>query len=85
MKQNDKEEKQQMFVKVQYYKGDGWYGGGHYTYETALPLVEGDKVIAPTVNEPRQRAVVKAVNVVPPSFPCREIAEYDPEAEVESV
>lgn len=74
-----------MFVEVQYYKGTGFYAGAKYTYETRLGLLPGDKVIAPTVNEPRQRAIVKEVNLAAPRFPCREITEYDPQGEVESV
>lgn len=70
-----------MFVAVQYYKGAGFYAGAKYIYETVLPLETGDKVIAPTVNEPRQRAIVAAVDVTAPRFPCREITEYDPEQE----
>lgn len=68
-----------MFVNIKYYKGElGGYHGREYTYETKLPLVPGDKVITPTVNEPTQRGIVTAVNVSKPKFPCREIAEYDP-------
>lgn len=73
-----------IYVTVQYYKG-GYYGGAHYTYKTALPLAPEDKVIAPTAKEPRQRAIVKAINVPAPSFPCKEITEYDPEQEVVTV
>lgn len=71
-----------MFVNVQYYKSEEFYGGAKYTYETRLALVPGDKVIAPTVKEPRQRAVVRETDLPKPSFPCREIAEYDPEVEL---
>lgn len=70
-----------MFVAVQYYKGAGFYAGAKYIYETSLPLKNGGYVIAPTVNEPRQRAIVRAVDVTAPRFPCREITEYDPEQE----
>ena len=73
-----------IYVTVQYYKG-GFYGGNHYTYKTALPLAPADKVIAPTAKEPRQRAIVKEINVPAPSFPCKEITEYDPEQEVVTV
>lgn len=73
------------FVKVKYRKGGGIYFGGEYAYQTELPLEVGDKVIAPTVNEPRQRAIVTAVNVPSPKFQCREITEYDPDAEVTAV
>ena len=74
-----------MYVKVQYYKGGGFYSGGHYAYLTKLPLEVGDKVIAPTAKEPRQRAIVTQVCVEPPAFECRVIEEYDPDAEVRSV
>ena len=74
-----------MFAKVKYYKSFGVYCGAEYFYETSLPLAVGDKVIAPTKNEARQRGIVTAVNVPVPSFPCREIAEYDPEAEIAEV
>ena len=75
-----------MYVKVKYYKGQmGGYHGAEYTYFTNLALTDGDKVIAPTKNEARQRGIVTAVNVPAPSFPCREIAEYDPEAEITEV
>lgn len=71
-----------MFVKVRYYKSDGRYGGPEYCYETSLNLDVGDCVIAPTRNEARQRAIVTAVKVHAPSFPCREIKEYDPDGRV---
>ena len=71
-----------MYVKVQYYRGNGIYAGGLYTYGTFLNLEAGDKVIAPTVNEPRQRAIVKETGVPMPKFPCREISEYDPDGEI---
>lgn len=68
-----------MYVRVQYYKETGIYAGGRYTYHTDLFLNVGDKVIAPTVNSPRQRGIVTDVDVAAPKFPCREITEYDPE------
>lgn len=74
-----------MYVKVQYYKGNGIYGGAAYTYETKLALEQTDKVIAPTAKEPRQRAIVTLCGVDKPAFACKEITEYDPEGEVESV
>lgn len=73
-----------MYVKVQYYKGNGFYAGGRYVYITRLPLETGDKVIAPTAREERQRAIVTDVMVEPPDFACREITEYDPQGEVVS-
>lgn len=68
-----------MFVKVKYYKSFGGYHGAEYCYETSLKLAVGDKVIAPTKNEARQKAIVTAVNVHAPAFPCREITEKDAE------
>lgn len=74
-----------MYVKVQYYKGNGIYGGAAYSYETKLALEPMDKVIAPTATEPRQRAIVTICGVDKPAFACKEITEYDLESEVESV
>lgn len=71
-------------VSVKYWKS-GFYGGSEYAYKTALPLAPNDKVIAPTAKEPRQRAIVTKINVAAPSFPCKEITEYDPEMEVVTV
>ena len=71
-----------MYVKVQYYKSGGFYAGGRYAYLTRLPLEVGDKVIAPTAREPRQKGIVTDVFVEPPAFECREITEYDPDAEL---
>lgn len=68
-----------MYVKVQYYKAFDMYAGRLYTYKTELALEPGDQVIAPTFNEPRQKAVVREINVDKPTFDCREITEYDPE------
>ena len=73
-----------IYVQVKYWKS-GFYGGAEYTYKTALPLATNDKVIAPTAKEPRQRAIVMLCGVEKPAFACREITEYDPEGEVESV
>ena len=69
------------YVSVQYLKDFGGYAGAKYTYRTTLDLKPGDKVIAPTKHNERQRAIVSAVGLVPPNFPCRDINEYDPEAE----
>lgn len=69
-----------MFVKVMYLKENGYYSGCGYAYSTKLPLVQGDLVIAPTAKNPRQRALVKEINLPKPAFVCREITEYDPEA-----
>ena len=70
-----------MYVSVQYEKTTGVYAGNKYTYRTSLDLKPGDKVIAPTKMNERQKAIVKDVGLVPPSFPCKDIIEYDPEAE----
>ena len=74
-----------MYVNVQYYKGAGFYSGRPYVYRTELPLEVGDKVIAPTAKEPRQRAIVTEVQVAAPVFECREITEYDPDDGIVSV
>lgn len=73
-----------MYVAVRYYKGNGIYAGPRYVYHTGLLLIKGDKVIAPTAREERQRAIVTEVCVEPPDFACREITEYDPQGEVVS-
>ena len=71
------------YCKIKYRKAGGFYAGLEYTYQTRLPLMTGDKVIAPTAKEPRQRGIVTAVNVPEPGFACRSITEYDPDAEIE--
>lgn len=73
-----------MYVAVKYYKGGGFYAGREYVYHTELLLCEGDKVIAPTAREERQRAIVTDICIDQPGFQCREITEYDPEGEVVS-
>ena len=70
-----------MYVSVQYEKAPGIYAGNKYTYRTALDLKPGDKVIAPTKMNERQKAIVTDVGLVPPAYPCKDINEYDPEAE----
>ena len=53
-----------MIVFVKYYRDAvSGYCGRTYTYKTEMPLKVGDKVIAPTRNEPRQRAMVTAINL----------------------
>lgn len=74
-----------MYVAVRYYKGNGIYAGPRYVYHTGLLLIKGDKVIAPTQREPRQRAIVTDICMDPPDFRCKEITEYDPEGEVATV
>ena len=70
-----------MYVNVQYEKSKGIYAGGKYTYRTNLDLKPGDKVISPTRMNERQKAIVTDVGLIPPSYPCKDINEYDPEAE----
>lgn len=73
------------YVQVQYEKSPGVYAGAKYTYRTTLDLRKGDKVIAPTRMNERQKAIVTDVGLIPPSFPCKDINEYDPDAEPEEV
>lgn len=73
------------YVQVQYEKAPGVYAGAKYTYRTSLDLRPGDKVIAPTKMNKRQKAIVTDVGLIPPSFPCKDINEYDPDAEPEEV
>lgn len=50
-----------MFVSVLYYKPDmNGYAGRRYTFFTALPLVENQKVLVPPDN---QKAIVREVNL----------------------
>ena len=74
-----------MYVSVQYEKTPGVYAGAKYTYRTNLDLKPGDKVIAPTKRNERQKAIVKEIGLVPPPFPCNDIIEYDPDAEPEEI
>lgn len=67
-----------MFVSIKYNKG-GFYAGNAYTYESLLPLEVGDRVIAPTANDPFQRGIVVETNIPRPSFPCKSIEAYDME------
>lgn len=73
------------YVQVQYEKAPGVYAGAKYTYRTSLDLRPGDKVIAPTKMNERQKAVVTDVGLIPPSFPCKDINEYDPDADPEEI
>ena len=70
-----------MYVNVQYEKAPGIYAGNKYTYKTGIDLKPGDKVIAPTRMNERQKAIVTDVGLIPPAYPCKDINEYDPEAE----
>lgn len=73
-----------MYVAVKYYKGNGIYAGREYVYHSDILLCVGDKVIAPTAKEARQRAIVTDICIDAPGFRCREIEEFDPEGEVVS-
>lgn len=73
------------YVQVQYEKAPGVYAGAKYTYRTSLDLRPGDKVIAPTKMNERQKAIVTDTGLIPPSFPCKDINEYDPDAEPEEI
>lgn len=51
-------------VRVRFYKPEiDAYAGRQYTYRTTLPLKENDRVLAPTANDPAQKAVVVAVGL----------------------
>ena len=71
------------FVEVRYVASDGVTGGKTYTYRTTLDLRLGQKVICPTYKNPRETAVVVAVNCPEPQFKCKEITEVVPETEEE--
>lgn len=66
-----------MYVGVLYFKEDvDGYAGKTYSYFTNLPLKVGDKVIAPTVKNPEQRAMVASIDLPEPPFSCKEITRY---------
>lgn len=73
------------YVQVQYEKTPGVYAGAKYAYRTTLDLRPGDKVIAPTKMNERQKAIVTDTGLIPPSFPCKDINEYDPDADPEEI
>lgn len=73
------------YVQVQYEKTPGVYAGAKYTYRTTLDLRPGDKVIAPTKMNERQKAIVTDTGLIPPSFACKDINEYDPDADPEEI
>ena len=73
------------YVQVQYEKAPGVYAGAKYTYRTTLDLRPGDFVIAPTKMNERQKAVVTDTGLIPPPFPCKDIEEYDPDADPEEI
>lgn len=63
-----------MYVSVKYER-DGKWGTQEYTYYSKLNLFPGQAVIAPTVNNPNQLAIVSQTNLPKPNFKCREITE----------
>lgn len=75
-----------MYISVAYRKpdldtaeGEQAFTARTYTYETGLDVKEGDFVIAPTVNG-ELIAIVRAVDLPEPPFPCKEITQiYTPE------
>lgn len=69
------------YYEVKYKQTDNSWGDRPYTYYSALDLRLGQKVYAPTYKNPRQEAMVFAVNVPKPPFPCKEITEVMPEEE----
>ena len=75
-----------MNVKVAYWnKKTNCYASWEYTYKTNLPLKVGDKVLAPTQEKDKQKAIVTAINVpdseISPHWVNRikTITEYDTE------
>lgn len=72
-----------MYVKVRYRReGSGIYEGRLYTYSTELPLVEGDKVIAPTAKGDNSALVVEInapASEIDPAWAdkIKEITRYD--------
>lgn len=77
-----------MFVSVVYYKEApiNGFAGAKYTYETHLPLKEGDKVAAPVKNRKMgcyddKKALVIDVDIPKPDFPCSVITQMWSEVE----
>ena len=65
-----------MFVSVRFWRPEfEGYSGREYTYRTEMLLRAGDVVCAPTVHNPRNRAIVTGVSLEAPPFDCREITE----------
>ena len=69
------------FYEVVYKQGEVGWSGRTYTYYSDLELSLKQKVYAPTYKNPRQEAMVVAVNVPDPGFACKEITEIIPEEE----
>ena len=69
------------YYEVVYKQGEVGWSGKTYTYYSALDLHLKQKVYAPTYKNPRQEAMVVAVNCPEPDFACKEITEIMPEEE----
>ena len=69
------------FYEVVYKQGEVGWSARPYTYKSELDLRLKQHVYAPTYKNPRQEAMVVAVNVPEPDFTCREITEIIPEEE----
>lgn len=67
------------YVEVKYLNSDGTQSARAYTYFSNLDLKLKQKVYAPTARNPKQEAMVVAVNCPEPPFPCKEITEIMPE------
>lgn len=73
-----------MIVKVRYKSHGGEFTSAEYAYNTYLPLVCGDMVLAPTYRGD-SAAMVTETNVVPETLPVsvlsvlKEITNYAPE------
>lgn len=69
------------FYEVVYKQGEIGWSGRPYTYKSELELSLKQKVYAPTHKNPRQEAMVVAVNCPDPGFACKEITEIMAEEE----
>lgn len=72
------------FYEVKYLNSDGVRNDKTYTYRSELDLRLGQKVICPTYKNPRETAVVVAVNCPEPGFRCKEIVEVMTEDEADA-
>lgn len=66
---------EQMYVSVKYRQSDNAWGYKSYTYQTDLPLKVGERVVAPTYNNPEQEAIVCGVRMPEPPFECKAITQ----------
>lgn len=67
------------YYEVKYLNSYGVRNDKTYTYRSELDLRLGQKVVCPTYKNPRETAVVVAVNCPEPQFKCKEITEVVPE------